>query len=108
MENVAQNTVVASFDRNVPGGFPGKNPQANKIHNQYTTVIDEQREAGKLLIPGGMCTSRLKNSPAVPVGNGAEVESTTTAEGAPDVGLPAGLAVIEEKEFSTNGTCHFS
>lgn len=108
VENVAQNTVVATFDRNVPGGFPGKNPNANRIHNQYTTVVDEQREAGKLLIPGGQCTSRLQNSPAVPVGPGStEAAEVEAAGGAPDVSLPAGLAVVAPKEFNTNGTCYF-
>ncbi|KAL8936442.1 MAG: hypothetical protein Q9216_004928 [Gyalolechia sp. 2 TL-2023] len=105
IENVAQNTVVTTYERNVPGGFFGLNPNANKIFHQFATVDTEQREAGRLLIPGGMCTSRLQNSNPVPI-SGAKV--TTQAAGAPDVALPAGIAMIAGVDFNTNGTCQFA
>ena len=68
VENVAQNTVVTSYERNVPGGFTGLNPDAGKIFHQWATVDTQQRNAGKLLIPGGSCTSRLADSDPVLVG----------------------------------------
>lgn len=105
VENVAQNTVVTTYERNVPGGFFGLNPDANRIFHQYATVDTEQREAGNLLVRGGTCTSRLPNSKAVPI-NGAS--AAAKAVDAPDVALPAGIATIAEVDFNTNGTCHFA
>ncbi|KAL2815859.1 hypothetical protein BDW59DRAFT_166594 [Aspergillus cavernicola] len=61
-ENVAQNTVVAVYDRNVPGGFPGVQPDYKGIFNQYTTIQDF---AGDALIPGGTCNRHLENSEIV-------------------------------------------
>lgn len=102
IENVAQNTVVDTYQRNVPGGFSGLNPNANKIFHQYATVDTEQREAGNLLIPGGTCTGRLANSSPVPVSGAA---SRVAAAGAPNVALPAGLQAIAAKEFNTKDFC---
>ncbi|KAL8991624.1 MAG: hypothetical protein Q9169_007808, partial [Polycauliona sp. 2 TL-2023] len=44
VENVAQNTAVTTYERNVPGGFFGLNPNANRIFHQYATVDTQQRE----------------------------------------------------------------
>lgn len=103
VENVAQNTVVTTYERNVPGGFFGLNPNANKIFHQYATVDTEQRETDprSLLVVGGSCTGRLANSSPVPVAG------ATTAAAAPEVALPAGLVVIKPVAFSTNETCRF-
>ncbi|KAL8864855.1 MAG: hypothetical protein Q9174_007190 [Haloplaca sp. 1 TL-2023] len=102
IENVAQNTVITTYQRNVPGGFFGINPNANKIFHQYATVDTEQREAGNLLVKGGSCTSRLTNSEPVPV-NGAA--SRINAAAKPDVALPAELKVIPEIEIDTRESC---
>lgn len=105
VENVAQNAVVTTYERNVPGGFFGLNPNANKIFHQYATVDTEQREAdpARLLVPGGTCTGRLANSSPVPISGSATVQ----AAAAPNVALPAGLATIKGAVFNTNDTCHF-
>ena len=63
-EDIAQNTVIAAFDLNVPGGlqaFPGRRDWSS-IQHQYEIIKKEQADAGNLLIPGGTCTQRLENS----------------------------------------------
>ncbi|KAL9595275.1 MAG: hypothetical protein Q9179_005044 [Wetmoreana sp. 5 TL-2023] len=102
-ENVAQNTVVDTYQRNVPGGFTGLNPNANKIFHQYATVDTEQREAGNLLIPGGKCTLRLANSDPVPI-NGAALR--VTAADKPNVALPADISSIAGVDFNTKDSCN--
>lgn len=102
VENVAQNTVITTYQRNVPGGFFGINPNANKIFHQYATVDTEQREAGNLLVKGGSCTSRVPNTDPVPI-NGAA--SRVAAAAKPDVALPAGLKVMPEIEIDTKESC---
>ncbi|KAL8790338.1 MAG: hypothetical protein Q9213_000690 [Squamulea squamosa] len=105
VENVAQNTVVTTYERNVPGGFFGLNPDANKIFHQYATVDTEQRNAdpASLLVPGGVCTRRLANSNPVTITGTA----TAQAAAAPNVALPAGLATIKGASFNTNSSCNF-
>ncbi|KAL4822056.1 hypothetical protein BDW67DRAFT_7134 [Aspergillus spinulosporus] len=61
-ENVAQNTVVAVYDKNVPGGFPGVQEQYTAILNQYSYIQDK---AGDALVPGGTCDRHLENSETV-------------------------------------------
>ncbi|KAL4972662.1 hypothetical protein BDW66DRAFT_143734 [Aspergillus desertorum] len=61
-ENVAQNTVVAVYDKNVPGGFPGVQEQYTTILNQYSYIQDKARDA---LLPGGTCDRHLENSETV-------------------------------------------
>ncbi|KAL8699058.1 MAG: hypothetical protein Q9224_001581 [Gallowayella concinna] len=109
VENVAQNTVVTTYERNVPGGFFGLNPNANKIFHQYATVDTEQREAdpARLLVPGGTCTGRLANSSPVPISGTATVQAAAAAAAAPNVALPAGMTTIKGATFNTNSTCHF-
>ncbi|KAL8641232.1 MAG: hypothetical protein Q9228_001931 [Teloschistes exilis] len=102
VENVAQNTVVTTYERNVPGGFFGLNKDANKIFHQYATVDTEQREAGTLLVKGGSCTGRLANSNPVTV-SGTNVKIAAAA--LPDVALPAGLVVVAAKDFNTKDSC---
>ncbi|KAL3462369.1 hypothetical protein BJX64DRAFT_141726 [Aspergillus heterothallicus] len=62
VENVAQNTVVGIYDKVVPGGFPGVQPNAANIQNQYTLL---QNKAGDQIIPGGVCDRHLENSDTV-------------------------------------------
>ncbi|KAI4125533.1 MAG: hypothetical protein LQ338_004181 [Usnochroma carphineum] len=105
IENVAQNTVVDSFNLNVPGGFASVESGWSNISHQYATVQTEQRNAGNLLVPGGTCTARLTNSAPV-----AQTSSKRWLQGRglgpkPNVELAAGLQVIPSKEFSTEGQC---
>ena len=106
VENVAQNTVVTTYERNVPGGFFGLNSNANRIFHQYATVDTEQRNAAppNLLVRGGSCTGRLANSAPVLVSGSARV-----AQAAPAAveALPEGVATIAGKDFDTKGTCRF-
>ncbi|KAH8891452.1 putative conidiation-specific protein, partial [Thozetella sp. PMI_491] len=64
IEDVAQNTVVALYNENVPGGFGGIEPGWQSIFHQYATLITEAREAGdgnSILVPGQAqtCSHRL-------------------------------------------------
>ncbi|CEL06014.1 hypothetical protein ASPCAL07126 [Aspergillus calidoustus] len=63
-ENVAQNTVVAVYDSNVPGGFPGIQPNYTAIENQYSYI---KKIGGDALVPGGTCDRHLENSETVPM-----------------------------------------
>ncbi|KAL4999355.1 hypothetical protein BDV10DRAFT_57806 [Aspergillus recurvatus] len=67
-ENVAQNTVVAVYDKNVPGGFPGVQEQYTAILNQYSYIQDK---AGDALVPGGTCDRHLENSETVVLSSSA-------------------------------------
>ena len=67
-ENVAQNTVVAAFDKLVPGGIKGVMQNSGLIRNQYELILSQQAAGGDLLIPGGRCTKRMPNSQPVWVG----------------------------------------
>ncbi|KAL8685096.1 MAG: hypothetical protein Q9218_007980 [Villophora microphyllina] len=102
IENVAQNTVVTTYERNVPGGFFGLNSNAMKIFHQYATVDTEQREAGTLLVKGGSCTLRLANSSPVPV---AGTALRVAAAAQPNVALLAGITVMPGKDFDTKDSC---
>ena len=102
VENVAQNTVVTAYERNVPGGFFGLNPNANRIFHQFATVDTQQREGGTLLVKGGGCTGRLTNSAPVPVSGTLK---RMAASSMPNVDLPPGLKVFPGKDFSTKGSC---
>ncbi|KAI4241140.1 MAG: hypothetical protein L6R42_011358, partial [Xanthoria sp. 1 TBL-2021] len=106
VENVAQNTVVTTYERNVPGGFFGLNPNANKIFHQYATVDTEQRNAAppNLLVQGGTCTGRLQDSAPVLVSSSARVAAAAPMEA---MAVPAGLATIGAKDFNTKETCKF-
>lgn len=111
-EDLAQNTVVATFDLNVPGGLatlPG-NYDWSSINHQYELVKKEQGDAGGLLKPGGNCTARLENSKLVKIPTsrkmGRAMRGMTTMEGKPNVDLAEGLEVINPPEgHSTEGTC---
>ncbi|KAL8852004.1 MAG: hypothetical protein Q9221_003109 [Calogaya cf. arnoldii] len=106
-ENVAQNTVVDTYNVNVPGDFAGVEPEWQKIFHQFATVQTVQRNAGNLLVRGGTCTSRLYNSAPVPQGTGAKrwLGRRVAMGPKPNVAMPKGLKVIPNKEFSTEGKC---
>ncbi|KAL8869213.1 MAG: hypothetical protein Q9174_004438, partial [Haloplaca sp. 1 TL-2023] len=65
VENTAQNTVIAAYNVQVPGGFGELEPQWEKIFHQYATVQTWQRESGNLLVPDGECATRLPISESV-------------------------------------------
>ncbi|KAM3475799.1 hypothetical protein MY5147_003551 [Beauveria neobassiana] len=91
-ENFAQETVVAVYNKNVNkgggGGGIGKiQPNAQAIRNAYTTL---EKYIGDIIIPGGECTHRLENSPAVP-----KVDSARTRLVAKSEPVGEGLTRIE-------------
>ncbi|TQV95245.1 hypothetical protein V2A60_009709 [Cordyceps javanica] len=95
IEDVAQNTVVAVHDVNVPGGYPGVEPGWAGIVHQLHLVEAEAREAGEgnsILIPGHnrQCTHRMPASKPVPIGGGGKRRGA-----APDVSLRSGVEVID-------------
>lgn len=61
-EDVAQMTVITTYDLNVPGHFKKMEPKWKDIKNTLALMTKEQHDAGDLLIPGGTCTARMKNS----------------------------------------------
>ena len=67
LEDVAQMTVIAAYDLNVPGGFRGIEPAWRNISNQLATLESWQRFAGNLLVRGGHCVNKVAPSPAVPI-----------------------------------------
>ncbi|KAL8870958.1 MAG: hypothetical protein Q9174_003117 [Haloplaca sp. 1 TL-2023] len=106
IENVAQNTVITAYERNVPNGFHGINKDSKSIFHQWATVDTEQREAGKLLIPGGKCGPRLKNSDPVKIsGVAMRIQAQMLLEQKPDVSLSAETEVLPDVEYSTLNSC---
>lgn len=87
-ENFAQMTVVALYDKVVPGGVGTIQPNAQAISNQYTTA---QNSLGDVITPGGTCTNRLVNSPAVPISNSAKINTAS----APTVALSENVTEIK-------------
>ena len=107
VENVAQNTVVDSFNLNVPGLFASVEPGWQKIFHQFATLQTSQREAGDLLVPGRTCTERLTSSAPVPQAEGSMrwVGKQVVLASKPDIALAAGIKVIPDREFSTEAKC---
>ena len=116
VEDVAQVTVVALFDKVVPGGFRKLEPGWNKgkcndsktsgliamanrcpVFHQYATL---QAQAGSTLVPGGKCTHRLTNSAAVHQVAAAAGRVDVLAP-MPDTSLSNDVEVIPPKEFNT-------
>jgi len=63
IENIAQVTVVALFDKVMPGGVGTVIPNSwQQVFHQYATV---QWKLGDILIPGGTCRRRIVNSAPV-------------------------------------------
>ena len=103
-EDVAQNTVVATYDLNVHGGFGTVESKWREVYHQFHTVETEHKKADDMLVSGGWCTRRLQNSEPVKVkGN-----STVMARGTrvpPHVELSDDVDVIEPLDFDTRDGC---
>ncbi|KAJ2977475.1 hypothetical protein NQ176_g4347 [Zarea fungicola] len=67
-ENFAQETVIALFDKVVPGGIGTVEPNWNAIFHQYATAQDA---LGDNIIPGGRCRNRFPNAGIVCMGPAA-------------------------------------
>lgn len=105
-ENVAQNTVVAAYDLNVPGGIQGVEPKWHGLRNQLRTLEGEQSLNEGFLLSGGVCNKRLENSKAVRVdGQSKNRIARGLAEQPPDVGLSGSVDVIEPVDFDTRDGC---
>ncbi|KAI9660571.1 MAG: hypothetical protein M1821_009923 [Bathelium mastoideum] len=70
LEDVAQNTVVATFNENVNGGFGTVEPNWGEVFHQYATVITVAAQSGEgnsIITPGenAQCSHRLTNSAPV-------------------------------------------
>ena len=110
LEDVAQSTVVATYDLVVPGGLGNMKHDWHSIQHQYELIKKEQGGAGNLLLPGGQCTARLENSEMVHVPSKKirrVPRGVTVMKGKPKVDLAEGLEVIPPTEFSTENNCHF-
>ncbi|KAL8783608.1 MAG: hypothetical protein Q9195_009342 [Heterodermia aff. obscurata] len=113
-EDVAQNTVIAAYDLNVPGGLESvKGVDWHGIRRQYELVRKEQAEAvtKNLLVPGGKCVYRVPNSQAVRINTEGEgrrrrrTRGVRLLQGKPNTDLAEGLKVIVPGKFSTKGMC---
>ncbi|KAL8946976.1 MAG: hypothetical protein Q9222_006695 [Ikaeria aurantiellina] len=113
IEDVAQSTVLAAYNVQVPGGFPSIEPGWQKVFHQYATVQTWQRESGNLLVPGqGGCSKRLAPSQPVKSDNGQpdwkrSMRGTgiSRRDYVPDHSLGKGVEEIPRTEFSS-GKCN--
>lgn len=101
VEDVAQVTVVAMFDTNVPGGFSSVEPNWNNLFHQYSTLQSQASSAGNIFHAGesGACTHRLTNSAPVaqsPAKRGIPLDSHK-----PNVTLSHDVKIIPPKNFHT-------
>lgn len=64
LENFAEVGTVGVYDKVVPGGIGGIEPNWNAIFHQYATY---QGYLGDLIIPGGTCANRFANAETVPM-----------------------------------------
>ncbi|KAK5999218.1 Conidiation-specific protein 13 [Cladobotryum mycophilum] len=94
-ENFAQETVIALFDKNVPGGVGTIEPNWKQIFHQYATL---QAYVGNPLIPGGTCDHRWTNPATVCMGSAAPCGQAKTRRSAesnkPDVSI-TGIPTIQ-------------
>ncbi|KAI9874913.1 MAG: hypothetical protein M1830_009135 [Pleopsidium flavum] len=107
VENVAQNTVVASFNENVAGGFATVEPDWGNIFHQFATIITEAKNAGGLLNPEekAACTHRLTNSAPVSQSSSSRIMARSLVGDMPDVSLSGDVKVIPPKQFHTGEAC---
>ncbi len=105
IEDVAQVTVISSFDMNVPGGLGSIDSKHATEFHQYATLEWEAKQAGGLLVPGekGSCTHRLANSPPVPQSHSKRMVHSLGHM--PNVTLSHSVKVIPPKEFDTSEAC---
>ncbi|KAI9159155.1 Lipase-like protein [Paramyrothecium foliicola] len=71
-ENFAETAIIAVYDKVVPGGIGGIQPNWNAIFHQYATL---QGFMGNAIIPRSKakCTTRLQNSQTVAMRDGARI-----------------------------------
>lgn len=98
IEDVAQTTVVAVFNENVPGKFESVQPNWRNIFHQYATIITQARNAGhgnSIIVPGEnqQCTHRMPASKPVPKSGSAKARAALGVM--PDVSLKSGVKVID-------------
>ena len=110
LEDVAQNTVIATYDLVVPGGLGNMREDWHSIQHQYELIKREQADAltTNLLVPGGQCVYRVANSKAVRISDKKTRRATrgvTVLEGEPNTDLAEGLGVLEPSGFSTAQSC---
>lgn len=107
VEDVAQISVVTTFNLNVPGGYGSVETNYEKILHQYAIIQTAQAQAGNLLVQGGQCTRRLPNSDPVPqqFSGSSRVMRREQMGEKPNVSLEAGLKIIEAKKFDTSSLC---
>lgn len=110
-EDVAQVTVVATYNLNVPGGFQSVEPHWRNIYHQLTTLETEQRLAGNLLIRGGRCMQRVPASKPVLISGGLSTTSphnttiTRKPKGNGKATLNSSLAADLKDIASCDGHC---
>jgi hypothetical protein len=101
IEDVAQNSVVAIFDSNVPGGFHGVEPKSAGIKHQYQTLQAAAKAVGhgnSLFKPGqnAQCTHKMPNSETVSVnGKSKRNAGVHTRRVAPGKSLAVGIKPID-------------
>ena len=103
-ENLAQNTVVATYNLNVPGGFSGVESKWQGLRYQLSTIGTEQKKEGDLLIQKGLCKKRLANSKVV-LKEEHSRNRVRQLEEPPDVELSDSVEVIEPADFDTREAC---
>ena len=108
-EDVAESSIIATYNIVVPGGYPGIEPRWEDVRNQYETVQTWQREkAARIMKPGGRCQDRRQNSEAVATPTGKRLLRGRWApwrrSEKPDTSLPEGLGVIKPADFKS-GKC---
>ena len=111
-EDVAQNTVIATYDLVVPGGLGGMKEDWQSIRHQYELIKTEQAGAltSNLLIPGGQCVYRAPNSQAVKISDKRRtrraMRGVTVMQGKPNTDLGEGIEVlVPSGNFSTESLC---
>jgi len=103
VENVAQNTVVGTYNEIIPFGYSKVEKNSKGPFHQYATLQAVADSAGKILHPGGKCTHRLPNGPSVPQSGSSRL--MVRAAAMPDVSLSDQVEKIEPKDFNTKEHC---
>lgn len=67
LENVAQNTVIATYDLAVPGGFRSITKDWRSVQHQLNIMKRKQKEAGDILVAYGKCGHRVKERKPVSI-----------------------------------------
>ena len=109
IEDVAESSIVATYNMLVPGGFPKIESRWVEVRNQYETVQTWQREkANTVMRPGGSCRKRFKNSDTVERPSTKRLLRGRWApwrrSPKPGTSLPEGMEVIQPGHFES-GRC---